>query len=220
MSEIRKLLLIGAGGAGLEALMVARRSLDWQWEILGFADDAVDTHGLSVGGLPVLGAVELTLNQYQGRGIWFHCAIGSNKSRKKVAALAEAAGFMPASLVDPSAVISTSARIGAGSYVAPSVFIGPDAQVGRHVLINVSASVGHHAVVDDFGQLCPGARVSGKVRFGVGAFVGSNGVVGPGLNIGEWATVAAASFAARDVPARATALGVPAKILAVPPLAV
>ena len=197
--------------------MVARLSRAPQWEVIGFADDAPSTHGSILDGIPVLGAVEMILRRLQGEVIWFHCAIGFNGARKKVTALAEAAGLRPASLVDPSAVISASAKIGEGSYVAPHVFVGPEARVGRHVLLNVGSSVGHHVVVGDFGQLCPGARVSGKARFGAGAFVGSNGVVGPGLEIGEWATVAAASFAARDVPARATALGVPAKILAVPP---
>ncbi len=217
MSEIRKLLLIGAGGAGLEALMVARRSQSPRWEVVGFADDNPDTHGATLDSTLVLGGVEATLREYQGAGVWFHCAIGTNFVRKKVTALAEAAGLRPASLVDPSAVISCTAQLGEGCYVAPMVFVGPEAHVGRHVLLNVGASVGHHVVIGDFGQLCPGARASGKVRFGAGAFVGSNGVVGPGLEVGEWATVAAASFAARDVPARGTALGVPAKILAVPP---
>jgi serine acetyltransferase len=51
---------------------------------------------------------------------------------------------------------------------------------------------------------------------GEGGFVGSNGVAAPGVAIADWATVGAASLVVHDVPAKATALGVPARILGRP----
>lgn len=218
---MNKLIIGGAGGAGCEALwLVQRINLAAGRELIdvvGWADDNPQLKGEIIEGIPVLGPTEQVCRDLRGAGYLFHCAVGSNRQRERVAALFEGAGFLARSLVDPSAIVAASARIGDGCYIGPLSVVAPHARVGRHVLINSHVGVGHHAHVGDFAQLCPGARVSGQVRLGAAAFIGSNGVLAPGITVGEGATVGAASLAARDVPPGATALGVPAKILAVPP---
>lgn len=190
--------------------------VDSPWMVVGFADDGI-AEGTKILDLLVLGPISDVLRLRAGPGSTaFHCGIGSNAVRGRLAAEAERLGLIPASLIDPSAVVAESATLGGGCYIGPHSFIGPEARLGRHVLVNAGASVGHHSDVGDFAQICPGARLSGKVRLGAAAFVGSNGVVAPGVQVGANATVGAASFAARDVPDRATAIGVPAKILAAP----
>lgn len=219
MSISIELFVVGTGGAAVEASWVVRRmSVSGSpLKIIGFADDKAELAGSKFEGIDVVGTPAQIAERFRGQDRYFHCAIGDNRVRAKIGAMLEAAGLIPISLVDPTAVVAPSATIGAGAYIAPFAFVGPHAQVGRHVLINVSASVGHHSVVGDFAQLCPGARVSGKANLGAFAFVGSNGVVSPGVQLGDGATLGACSFAARGIPARATALGVPAKVLAVPP---
>jgi sugar O-acyltransferase (sialic acid O-acetyltransferase NeuD family) len=214
MSTPRKLVIVGAGGAGLEALLVARRM--GTWAAHGFADDAPELAGRDIDGVAVLGAVDRVASELSHQGFYAHLAVGRNTVRRKWAALFESRGFLPATLIDPSAVLAASASIGEGSYLAPHVFVGPEAKVGRHVLVNVGASIGHHSVVEDFGQVCPGGCVSGNARLEKGAFIGSNGVVAPGVRIGAWAAVGAASLAARDVPDHFSAVGVPARLLRVP----
>lgn len=218
MSETaRKLVIVGAGGAGVEALWVARRMNSAAgppvWDAIGFADDNPSLSGRTIAGLPVLGTPARII-QDAGLKAFFYCAIGNNRQRQRQAEFWEAAGWQGATLIDPTAVVAPSAEIGAGSYIAPLAFIGPEVVLGRHALINTGASVGHHTVAGDFTQLCPGGRLSGHTRLGEGAFVGSNAVTVPGATVGEWATVAAASLVVRDVPPRVTAIGVPAKILA------
>ncbi len=197
----------------MEALFVATR-MEGQWEPIGFCDDAPGLKGTVVAGLSVLDGIDGVVARLGAQGVWFHCAVGRNDQRKRIAERIETAGFQAATLVDPTAVLAPSAAVGAGTYVAPLAFVGPGAHVGRHVLVNVSASVGHHCTVGDFAQLCPGARLSGGATMGEGAFVGSNGVTVPLVRVGEWATLGAASLAVRDVPPRVTALGVPAAVRA------
>jgi len=212
--ELPKLILIGAGGAGLEALLVARRM--GTWSLVGFADDSASIAGTAVDGLPVMGTVSSVLAEFAHRGLHMHCAVGDNGVRQEMAEMIASSGYSAATLIDPSATIAPTATIGAGTYVAPHSFVGPEARVGCHVLLNVGCSIGHHSIVGDFSQVCPGGCVSGNARLGNGAFVGSNGVVAPGVQIGEWATLGPASLAARDVPARFSAVGVPARIFGVP----
>lgn len=214
MSAPRKLIIVGAGGAGLEALFVARRMKGW--EILGFADDAPALAGKAVGGAPVLGTLAGVASDYAEKEMHVHFALGKNALRMRAVALFEGYRFRPATLIDPSAVVADSSIVGEGDYVAPNVFVGPQARLGRHVLVNVGASIGHHSHLDEFVQICPGACVSGNARLGAGAFIGSNAVVAPGVRVGAWALVGAASLAARDVPDHFSAIGVPARALAVP----
>lgn len=210
---MKRLIIVGAGGAGSEALLVAAR-MTWKWEVIGFCDDAPSLKGTALDGVPVLENIDGLVERFGAQGLSFHCAIGHNQARKRIADRLEGAGFHPATLVDPTAVLAQSAVIGAGAYVAPFAFVGPGCRVGRHVLINVSATVGHHCTVGDFVQLCPGARLSGGTILGEGAFVGSNAVTVPLIHIGEWSTLGASSLAARDVPPHVTAIGVPAAVRA------
>lgn len=214
MSTLSKLIIAGAGGAGLEALLVARRM--GVWDILGFADDAPALAGKSAGGVAVLGTLHRVASDYAEKETQVHLAFGQNALRMQWAAFFKGRGFRPATLVDPSAVFADSSTVGEGSYLAPHVFVGPQARIGRHVLVNVGASIGHHSHLEDFVQVCPGGCVSGNVRLGPGSFVGSNGVVAPNVRVGAWAVVGAASLAARDVPEHYSAIGVPARALAVP----
>jgi sugar O-acyltransferase (sialic acid O-acetyltransferase NeuD family) len=210
----RPLIIVGAGGHGLEVLWVAARmSLDpifGSWNVLGFVDDRSSLRGRMIEGVPVLGSVDEFLAANQGKPWFFHCAMGSNLQRQKLAGQFEAAGFQAATIMDPATVLSPRATLGPGCYVAPRCYIGPHAVIGRHVLINVSASIGHHSAMGDYAQACPGVRVNGHCQIGRIAFLGSNAVVHLGKRVGENSTVAAGSFVVRDVSPHTLVVGVPA----------
>lgn len=216
MTVKRALIIVGAGGSGVEALWVNRRLAATNvaaYRVIGFADDDPALRGQLVGGQPVLGPIADCLRSYTGRGIHFHCAIGNNKVRMNIAQEFEAAGFLPTSLIDPTAVVAETSVLGLGCYVAPLAVVSPFAQLGRHVLVNTHASIGHHCQLGDFAQVCPGGRVSGNAVIGQGGFLGSNAVVAPGVSIGDWATLGAASFALRTIADGTTAVGTPARVV-------
>jgi sugar O-acyltransferase (sialic acid O-acetyltransferase NeuD family) len=210
----RPLVIIGAGGHGLEVLWVAARMTMeptfGSWNVLGFVDDRASMRGKMIEGLPVLGSVEEFLEGYKGQPLFFHCAVGNNVRRQALAMLLESRGFQPATLMDPLTVVSPRAIIGPGTYVAPRCYIGPSARIGRHVLINVAASIGHHSSMGDYSQACPGVRVNGHCVVERLAFLGSNSVIHPGKRVGENSTVAAGSFVVRDVQPHTLVIGVPA----------
>ncbi len=215
--ERRALIIIGAGGAGLEALAVARRMLerdeDLPWYIAGFVADDKGHVGELIEGTPRLGRVREFLAEMTPEKHVFHCAIGDNKARRNLSRLFEEHGIEPLSLIDPQSVIASSAVIGAGCYVAPAVFVGPQATVGKHVLINAGAGIGHHCVIENYAQLCPGSRVSGNAVLGEASFIGSNAVVAPRVTIGDSAIVGGASLAATNIAAHSTAVGIPARVI-------
>jgi sugar O-acyltransferase (sialic acid O-acetyltransferase NeuD family) len=215
MSKPKKLIIIGGGGAGVEALWIARRmnqaAGSQLWEMTGIADDNPARAGEVLDGIPVIGTTAQAMTKLLGSEVYFLCVIGNNRQRQRLADAWEAAGFLAATLIDPSVIIADTAVVRPGSYVGPMAIIAPHAVVGRHALINVGASIGHHAECSDYSQVCPGARLSGYSRLGTGAFVGSNGVMAPGIELGSWATLGATSFALKNVRPGVTAVGNPAR---------
>lgn len=217
---MKQLVIVGAGGAGSEAIWITRRinaaASTPCWELSGVADDNPQLAEKSIDGVKVIGTVAQVLKRASAAEYYFHCAIGKNQQRQRVAELLHAQGWRAATLVDPAAIVAETAMVGEGSYVGPYSIIAPHAQVGRHVLINTHVGVGHHARVGDFAQLCPGVRVNGGCKIDTGAFLGSNATVHPGLTVGEGASIGANSFVIRSVKPRFSMLGVPARIVSRP----
>jgi sugar O-acyltransferase (sialic acid O-acetyltransferase NeuD family) len=220
MEISKKLILVGAGGAASEVIWVVHRinqaSGRILWDFLGYTDDNPSRKGELLDGFPVVGTAAQAMAHWHGQAIYFLCAIGNNRQRQRLAEAWEEAGFVGATLIDPSVIMADTSTIGHGTYVGPLSIVAPHATVGRHVLINTHVGVGHHAVVSDYAQLCPGARVSGGCKIDKGAFLGSNAVVHPGQTIGEGASIGANSFVIRSVKPRFSMLGVPARIVSRP----
>jgi acetyltransferase EpsM len=180
-------------------------------EFAGVFDDNLAAKPLRAA-WPHLGAVSGFLERTPP-GSEYVIAIGNNAVREKISAWLDASGRAGFTIVHPTAVVSPTAALGAGAYVAALSFIGPNARLGRHALINVGASAGHDCVLGDCVQLCPGARVSGCAEVGSGSFIGSNAIVAPQVKLGRGVRLAAGSFAAKDMPEGSYGVGIPAKIL-------
>jgi acetyltransferase EpsM len=215
----RKLLIVGGGGLGSEYAWVAEEMNHearrngagcGPWEILGFADEDARKRGTEFAGYVIHGNLDETRAQFDTNDIGYAIAIGNNGTRERLAQAIEDLGWIPATLIHPSAIIAANALIGVGSYLGPGTVVCPGARVGRHVILNTHVSVGHDSTLQDFVQICPGARVSGGCWVGRGGFLGSNASIAPMGVVGEEAVVGANSFVVRRVAPRTTVLGVPA----------
>lgn len=212
-----KLVIIGAGGLGVEAAWaaaemsrIAGQSGTELWNIAGFADDDATKAGTLVSGYPVIGSLS-QVAEILGHDVFYHCAIGSNAVRQKLVTEAEALGWTAATVIHPSASIAENTTIGEGTYVAAGVCICPTAKLGKHVIVNMHASIAHDTLVKDYAQLCPGVRVSGFCQIGEHAFLGSNASVAPKKTVGAFAKVAAGSAVLRNVKPNSIVVGVPAE---------
>lgn len=104
-----------------------------------------------------------------------------------------------------------------------SVDIHPEAQIGRRVFIDhgIGVVIGQTAIVGDDVTIYQGVTLGGVTlekskrhpTIENGAVIGSGAKVLGNITIGEDARIGANSVVVRSVPARSTAVGIPAKVL-------
>lgn len=210
----RQLAIYGAGGFGRDVLQVIRDINDacaGAWEPVGFVVDEEFISESPVQGLPVLGSVDwLTRNP----DVEVVIAIGAPAVRHRIARyIAREASNRFATLIHPRAWLGQNVRLGEGTVICAGALLTRDISIASHVHVDIGAKIGHDSILGDFVTLHPSVSVSGNVNIGVGVEVGTGSVLLPKVSVGEWAIVGAGAVVTKDVPADATIVGVPAKVI-------
>lgn len=208
-----KLVIACAGGFGREVLTYALDAIAagrLEAEVVGFVDDMGPDLGRFGLDLPVLSAIDAYDPADDHRVV---IGLGDPQARAAVTARLAARGARFASIVHPLAWVAATAEVGEGSVVAPFATVGPWARLGNHVLVNTHAGIGHDCALGDFSVVSPHGVCNGFVTLEEGAFVASGAVVTAGRRVAAGAKVAANAVVYGDVPAGATALGNPARMM-------
>jgi sugar O-acyltransferase (sialic acid O-acetyltransferase NeuD family) len=200
--ELPKVCVIGGGG---HAKVVIRALQESGYLVEAVYDDSPEKRGRRVAGVPVVGPV----SQIAERGrIAAVIAVGDNAMRRDLASKLDLEWII---VVHPRAFVDKSAKIGQGTVICAGAVIQPEAVLGQHVIVNTGASIDHDCRIGDFVHLAPGAHLAGEVSVEEGALVGTGASVTPRRMIGAWSILGAGAVAIHDVPARTTAIGVPAR---------
>lgn len=134
------------------------------------------------------------------------------QNRQKLFDLARAAGLTTAPpLIDPTAVVASTCRIGSAGYINAGVVVGGMTMLGVAIFVNRSSNIGHHCLIGDFASIGPGVTLASNVKVGEAAVIGAGAVVQPGTTIGDGAVVSAGSVVRRDVPPNTVVRGHPAQ---------
>lgn len=198
-----QLKIVGCGGHSkvvIDALSLYAPSLK-----LTFCDRNKDLLGTEINGIPVDSTME-TLSDFLG---YVHVAIGSNKIRQNIFNAFDL-NTLFFTVIHPAAIISKSAQIGHGAFIAARAILGPESFVGDGCIINHGAVVDHEVRIGTCAHIAPNSTLGGNVTVGNGVLVGAGAVVLQGVNLGEGAVVAAGAVVIKDVPAYTTVKGIPA----------
>jgi acetyltransferase EpsM len=183
--------------------------------VAGFVDrDAARVgHPAAPGAPPVLLAEAELLRVLAEGGPreWDALALGIGDNRARLDAFRRVPGDLWRVLAHPSAVLSPSAGVGAGTVVMPLAVLNANARVGSAVIVNTGAVVEHDCRVGNGAHLSPRCVLAGGARVGEGAWVGAGATVLPGICVGAWAMVGAGAVVVRDVPEGTVVVGVPAR---------
>lgn len=139
--------------------------------------------------------------------------IGEVTIRRRILDLIRTAHDHAATIVHPSAHVSTTARLGRGVFVGPHAVVHARAVVGDHAIINTGAIVEHDVTIADNTHIAPGTVLAGYVRVGRDTLVGLGSRVLPGMRIGSGAIVAAGAVVRQPVDDSQVVGGVPARPL-------
>ena len=207
-----KLAIWGAGGHGAVVLDAVRRQ--GIYEPIGFIEDMADGgNTLHRSGLPIFYGrhhlSRLQANDVNGIVI----AVGDEAKRIELAEVVANAGFELCTVVHPSAVICSDARIGAGTVIFAGAVVQTGCDIGKNVIINTCASVDHDCWIGNGAQLAPRATLGGRVHVGDLTFIGLGVSVINRIKIGRNCVIGAGAVVVRDVPDHTLAYGVPARIV-------
>lgn len=205
---MEQVFLFGAGGHGRAVAEVIRR--EGRCQVVSVLDD--DPRSSPPPGLGELAGGRECLQQLAGQGVRAGViAIGNNADRELVSTLVVAAGLSLVTVIDPSAVVASDARIGPGSVLMPFSFAGAATSIGRCSIVNTGASVDHDCAVGDFVHIAVGSRLVGGCSVGSRSFIGAGAVLGRPVTLGERVTIGAGSAVIDDVSDGVVAVGVPAR---------
>ena len=204
---MRDLIILGTGVHAAEMVEIVARAnaAGADWRLLGLLarGGAAPAPGAELNGCLVLGTMA---DVERFPNAWF---VPSNEWQRP-------SGVPPervATLVDPSAFVSRTARLGAGCVVYPNCFIGLNAVLGQRVFILGSSIVNHDVRLADDVVVCSGVSLAGGVRVGPACYLGQACTVRQNLSIGRGTLVGMGSVVVGDVPAGVVVAGNPARKL-------
>jgi UDP-perosamine 4-acetyltransferase len=210
MSTDSKCVILGGGGHARVVIDCLR--LAGGCDPVAIVDANTSLWGGQVDDVSVRGGDE-QLPQLLAEGIrYFAVGIGQGP-RAKLFKMGLNAGFQPATAIHPRSIVSTRARIGAGTQVFAAAVVNPGATVGDNVVINTGAIIEHDCVLADHVHVASGACLAGAVQVEEGAFIGAGSTIRQGLRVGAKAVVGAGAVVTKDVLPGQTVAGVPAREL-------
>lgn len=204
-----KIVLIGQGGHSKVVHDMVLENKEYQ--LVGYLDDKYEE--LTISDQMCFGPISAAhqLIKYINE-IKFVITIGNNVIRKLVFEQLRLENKHYATLIQKTAVVSPSAKIGQGTVVMANVVINADAQIGNHAIINTSSVVEHDNYLGNFVHISPHATLTGTVSIGNGTHIGAGATIIPNIKIGEWAVIGAGATVIHNIPANCTAVGTPAKV--------
>ncbi|WP_342473073.1 acetyltransferase [Metasolibacillus sp. FSL H7-0170] len=208
---MKNIVIYGSGGFAREVVHLIEdiNKASNEWEVLGFLDDNEENHGLTVNELPVLGGAEWL----EGKGeIHVALGIGSPKAKKAIVIkLAKYENVIFPNLIHPTVTISRFNTLGQGNIICEGNILTVNIDIENFTIINLNCTIGHDVTIKNYSTILPNSSVSGNVVFEEGVDFGTNATIIQGVTVGEWTIVGAGAVVVKDLPAKCTAVGSPAK---------
>jgi sugar O-acyltransferase (sialic acid O-acetyltransferase NeuD family) len=209
---LKKLFIYCAGGFGREVFDVALRvnEASSRWEEIAFIDDGHlgdEFYGAR------LFMLDKVIERFDLSSFEVVIASGEPAVRKLIYNKLKSCHVSLTTLIDPSATISKTAKIGEGVIVTAYCSVASLAVVGNNVAVNVQSIIGHDVKVGEHCVISSLVNLGGACPVGESSYIGMGTQIKQGVVIGRDVIVGMGSVVHHDMPDNVIALGNPARPL-------
>lgn len=117
----------------------------------------------------------------------------------------------PANVTSSLSSISPYASIGNGNLIHAGCVIDSNAVIGDNNFFHGNTTVGSDSRIGNFCTILAGVNIGANTKIADEVFLGTGAIVFPGVTIGKGAKILGGSVVMRNVDARSTVFGNPAK---------
>ncbi len=201
----QKIILIGAGGHSKSVADSIDTDL---YELVGFLDGKKTGTHLQ---FPIIGSTLEDVNDH--RAYQYFVSIGDVSARKMWYETLMKYGVETFNIIDKTAIVAPTARIGTGNFIGKYAVINADATIGDNNIINTKALIEHECRVGNHTHLSTNSTINGNVVVEDEVFFGSCAVCNGQLKIGHGAIIGSGSVIIKDVEPNTTVVGVPGRVV-------
>ncbi len=197
-----RVLLLG-GGAGAGAMAVDVLSRVHHQRAVGILNSNPATHGRTVGGVPVIGALDRidalwAAGAFDGAIILFTQNVDE---RASVFMTLKARGIRFANVIDPTVELRGATTLGEGNLIMAHTFFSTAVTVGDNNFFASHCCVEHHSRVGSHCAFGPRTTTSGAVTVGDRVKTGMAVAIEPYVTIGSDTRIASGCIITQDVAA-------------------
>lgn len=201
-SRQERLLLLGGGaGAGAMAVDVLARIPHQRASVI--LDGNPDTHGKAVGGVPILGGLDLTDELYE-QGAFDKAIILFTQDvdeRADIFADMRSRNIPFGNLIDPTVAIRGGSRMGVGNLIMANCFFSTSVSVGDNCFFASHCVIEHHSTLGNHCAFGPRTTTSGAVQIGERVKTGMGVCIEPYVEIGAHSRIASGCVITGNIPA-------------------
>ena len=206
---MKKIVIIGGGGhAGITYDCIISQK---EYEPIGYID--VTKGSLHSHGIEYFGNLNQISKLVKIKSCYFIVGIGDNYLRYSIVNNLKNKNIKCkwATVIHPSASISTKINIGKGSLVLSGSILSYNSKIKKHVCINTGASIDHDNIFEDFSSAGPGSVTGGNVKINKLSYLAINSSIKHNISIGSNVVIGASSYVNANCKSNRVYYGIPAR---------
>lgn len=202
-------------GAGTQGQVYASYLKEAGVNLIGFVDDNDEIQNTNVIGLPVIGKYQdLFSKKFKEKIQEVYCPIGVNKVRMEYLSTLKKEGYNIPNFIHHTVSIAPDVIMGEAVYMLAGNIVMPHTTIGNYIMINMDSTIAHHVTVEDGVFMSSGVNIGALINVRERAYIGMGVTAMTGVKeIGHDCLLGAGTVIIRDVPANATVVGNPGRVI-------